>query len=185
MRQTPKAAGGSKKSPAFARLTVDLICVTKNRRNRAIEWLKTHFTKVCETMDCAMLACDGEADHVHLLVAYPPKCRVRFGSVCPRHPWLKGLRGINNRGCIECQRERKRARRAKIGPKPRPLTPRQIARAAGELHYVSNKPCCHNHRAARLVSNGRCLVCVREAVSRHYHRRAVAIETLKQLGLSL
>jgi putative transposase len=65
---------------SVSRLTVHLVCVTKYRRkvldDRAIEWLKGHFTKVCGTMDCAMLACDGEADHVHLLVEYPPKLSI-------------------------------------------------------------------------------------------------------------
>ena len=27
-------------------------------------------------MDCRLLACDGEADHLHLLVEYPPKIPV-------------------------------------------------------------------------------------------------------------
>ena len=27
-------------------------------------------------MECRLLACDGEADHVHLLVEYPPKLAV-------------------------------------------------------------------------------------------------------------
>ena len=29
-----------------------------------------------EAMDCVLLACDGEADHFHLLVEYPPKLSV-------------------------------------------------------------------------------------------------------------
>ena len=39
----------------------------------ALDWLKAHFAKLCEQVSCTMLACDGEADHVHLLVEYPPK----------------------------------------------------------------------------------------------------------------
>ena len=27
-------------------------------------------------MDCVLVACDGEADHIHLLVEYPPKYSV-------------------------------------------------------------------------------------------------------------
>lgn len=66
---------------SVSRLTVHLVCVTKYRRKvfdpQAIGWLKAHFTKVCNTMDCCiMLACDGESDHVHLLVEYPPKVSV-------------------------------------------------------------------------------------------------------------
>jgi hypothetical protein len=54
-----------------------LVCVTKYRRKLfdadAIDWLKAHFSKVCGQMSCNLLACDGEADHVHMLVEYPPK----------------------------------------------------------------------------------------------------------------
>jgi len=32
--------------------------------------------KVCETVDCRLIASDGEADHVHMLVEYPPKVSV-------------------------------------------------------------------------------------------------------------
>lgn len=39
----------------------------------ALEWLQGHFAKVCVTMGAELLACDGESDHVHLLVEYPPK----------------------------------------------------------------------------------------------------------------
>lgn len=109
----------------------------------------------------------------------------RIGRICPKHPELQGLRGIRNRGCIECQRERTRAQRAKIGPKPRKLTPRQLAAAAGEPHYIARKPCRHGHHGPRLVSSGSCLQCKLAANRRLYHRRALAAETLKELGLPL
>ena len=32
--------------------------------------------RVFAKLDCRLLACDGEADHVHLLVEYPPKIPV-------------------------------------------------------------------------------------------------------------
>ena len=61
-------------------LTVHLVCVTKYRRrifdDAALNWLAGHFRKVCETMDCRLIASDGEADHVHMLVEYPPKVSV-------------------------------------------------------------------------------------------------------------
>jgi putative transposase len=65
---------------SVSRLTVHLVCVTKYRRgvfdDAALDWLRGHFDKVCRTMDCTLLACDGEADHVHALVDYPPKLSV-------------------------------------------------------------------------------------------------------------
>jgi putative transposase len=57
-----------------------LVCVTKYRRRifdgAALNWLAGHFREVCETMDCRLIASDGEADHVHMLVEYPPEVSV-------------------------------------------------------------------------------------------------------------
>ena len=65
---------------SVSRLTVHLVCVTKYRRKifdaPALEWLQGHFGKVCTKMDCEMLACDGEADHLHTIVEYPPKLSI-------------------------------------------------------------------------------------------------------------
>ena len=35
-----------------------------------------HFTKECLDMDAILIAVDGESDHIHLLVEYPPKISV-------------------------------------------------------------------------------------------------------------
>lgn len=65
---------------SVSRLTVHLVCVTKYRRkvldSEALEWLHGHFTKVCDRMGCELLACDGEADHLHAIIEYPPKIPV-------------------------------------------------------------------------------------------------------------
>jgi putative transposase len=57
-----------------------LVCVTKYRRkvfdSKALEYLESHAVQAFAKMDCRLLACDGEADHVHLLVEYPPKLSV-------------------------------------------------------------------------------------------------------------
>ena len=62
---------------SVSRLVMHLVCVTKYRRKvfdaQALGWLQLHFAKVCKTMQANLLACDGEADHVHLLIEYPPK----------------------------------------------------------------------------------------------------------------
>lgn len=66
-----------KERHSVSRLMVHLVCVTKYRRKvfdaAALEWLQLHFAKVCNTMQAELLACDGESDHVHLLIEYPPK----------------------------------------------------------------------------------------------------------------
>lgn len=57
-----------------------MVCVTKYRRkvfdSKALEYLESHAVQAFAKMDCRLLACDGEADHVHLLVEYPPKLSV-------------------------------------------------------------------------------------------------------------
>ena len=51
--------------------------MTKYRRRvldaRALDWLANHALYVFDKMRCRLLACDGEADHLHMLVEYPPK----------------------------------------------------------------------------------------------------------------
>lgn len=58
-------------------LHVHLVFVTKYRRRvldeAATDVLRTIFASVCEDFGAELRACDGEDDHVHLLVEYPPK----------------------------------------------------------------------------------------------------------------
>jgi transposase len=63
-----------------------LVCVTKYRRrifdSAALNWLAGHFRKVCETVDCRLIASDGEADHVQhaglprerIVIPAPERC---------------------------------------------------------------------------------------------------------------
>ena len=61
----------------ISKLVVHLVCVTKYRRRvldaRALDWLANHALHVFDKMRCRLLACNGEADHLHMLVEYPPK----------------------------------------------------------------------------------------------------------------
>ena len=58
-------------------LHVHLVFVTKYRRDvlsdPAIRDLRRIFAKVCRDFEAELIECDGENDHVHLLVHYPPK----------------------------------------------------------------------------------------------------------------
>ena len=69
-----------KERHSVSKLVCHLVFVTKYRRKlfdaAAVGWLQEHFGKVCRQLDCELLACDGEADHIHLLVEYPPKTSV-------------------------------------------------------------------------------------------------------------
>jgi putative transposase len=61
-------------------LNVHLVFVTKYRRkvisDRVREHLKTSCIRVCAKMGAELRQFDGEEDHVHLLVSYPPKLAV-------------------------------------------------------------------------------------------------------------
>jgi putative transposase len=59
---------------------VHLVFVTKYRRKvfdcDAIDRLRGMFAKVCTDFESSLVEMDGESDHVHLLVEYPPKVSV-------------------------------------------------------------------------------------------------------------
>lgn len=59
---------------------VHLVFVTKYRRcildGEAIEHLRHIFSKVCTDFEAELVQMDGESNHVHLLVNYPPKVSV-------------------------------------------------------------------------------------------------------------
>jgi len=59
---------------------VHLVFVTKYRRKifdqDAIEKLRGYFSSVCADFDVELVEMDGERDHVHLLINYPPKLSI-------------------------------------------------------------------------------------------------------------
>lgn len=74
-------------------LHVHLVFVTKYRRGvldaDAIERLRAIFAKVCANFEARLIEMDGEDDHVHLLVEYPPK--VAISSL------VNSLKGVSSR----------------------------------------------------------------------------------------
>lgn len=59
---------------------VHLIFVTKYRKSvlngRALDILRESFTNICRKFEADLIEFNGEEDHVHLLVNYPPKVAV-------------------------------------------------------------------------------------------------------------
>ena len=59
---------------------IHLVFVTKYRRDvftpKMIDVLKKYFAKICKNMEAQLVECNGEDDHVHLLVNYPPKLAI-------------------------------------------------------------------------------------------------------------
>lgn len=75
------------------KMHVHLVFVTKYRRKvfdgDAIDRMRRMFGKVCEDMEASLIEMDGEDNHVHLLVEYPPKLAV---SVL-----VNSLKGVSSR----------------------------------------------------------------------------------------
>ncbi|WP_065823365.1 IS200/IS605 family transposase [Photorhabdus australis] len=73
-------SGFLRKRHSVSKLVVHLIFTTKYRRKlldgRMIEQLREAFLSAAGKLECEIIEMDGEADHVHLLVAYPPKLAV-------------------------------------------------------------------------------------------------------------
>ena len=72
---------------------VHLVFVSKYRRHvfdsDAIKRLRSIFTTVCADFDAKLIEMDGEDDHVHLLVEYPPKVSVSA--------LVNSLKGVSSR----------------------------------------------------------------------------------------
>lgn len=72
--------GYLRKRHSVTRLVVHLIFTTKYRRKLfdgyMIGQLREAFESACEKLECDLVEMDGEGDHVHLLVSYPPKLAV-------------------------------------------------------------------------------------------------------------
>ena len=63
-----------------SRLLIHLVCVTKYRRPvlsvRGLKTIERSFETVAQKMNFEVLEFNGEADHVHALLEYPPKLSV-------------------------------------------------------------------------------------------------------------
>lgn len=75
------------------KMHVHLVFVAKYRRSvfdgAAIEALRAIFTDVCRDFQAALVEMDGEVDHVHLLIEYPPKV--------PVSSLVNSLKGVSSR----------------------------------------------------------------------------------------
>lgn len=65
---------------SVTKLVVHLVFTTKYRRKLLngdmIEQLRKAFLSACEKLECELIEMDGEEDHVHLLITYPPKLSI-------------------------------------------------------------------------------------------------------------
>jgi putative transposase len=69
-----------RKRHSVSKLVIHLVFTTKYRRKLfngdMIKQLRDSFLSACEKLECELIEMDGECDHVHLLIAYPPKLAV-------------------------------------------------------------------------------------------------------------
>ena len=82
-------------------LHVHLVFVTKYRRDvlseLSITDLRNIFKKVCTDFEATLVECNGEDDHVHLLITYPPK--VQLSKL------VNSLKGVSSRKLRELRPE--------------------------------------------------------------------------------
>jgi len=75
------------------KMHVHLVFVTKYRRDvftkEVLDDMRGMFAKVCGNFDAELIEFDGEDDHVHLLVNYPPKVAVSA--------MVNSLKGVSSR----------------------------------------------------------------------------------------
>ena len=84
-------------------LHVHLVFVTKYRKNifneEHLKTLRTIFEKICKDFDAELKEFNGESDHVHLLVEYPPKVTIS--------KLVNSLKGVSSRKLKELHPELK------------------------------------------------------------------------------
>ena len=72
--------GYLRKRHSVSKLVVHLVFTTKYRRKLftgiMIEQLRAAFESACVKLECELIEMDGEQDHVHLLISYPPKLSI-------------------------------------------------------------------------------------------------------------
>src|SRR5690349_14093911 len=74
-------------------LHVHLVFVTKYRRSvfdkAALQEMRNIFTSVCDDFSACLVEFDGEDEHVHLLIEYPPKVAIST--------LVNSLKGVSSR----------------------------------------------------------------------------------------
>ena len=72
---------------------VHLVFVTKYRRSvlhqEHISSLKNIFSNICNDFESELVECNGEEDHIHLLINYPPKVSIA--------KLVNSLKGVSSR----------------------------------------------------------------------------------------
>ena len=74
-------------------LKILLVCVTKYRRQvfnkESLDLVEKSFKEVAEKMNLNILEFNGESDHIHVLIEYPPKLSISV--------MVNSLKGVSSR----------------------------------------------------------------------------------------
>ena len=74
-------------------LKIHLVCVTKYKRkvftSKSLALIEKSFREVAEKMNFQVLEFNGESDHVHALIEYPPKLSISV--------MVNSLKGVSSR----------------------------------------------------------------------------------------
>ena len=99
----------TKRRHSVSKLVVHLVFTTKYRvkllDNKRLDDIETGMRRACESLECEILEFNGESDHVHVLVQYPPKLSIsvmvnNLKSVSSRYArWLNSdMRTLSTQG---------------------------------------------------------------------------------------
>jgi putative transposase len=82
-----------KERHSISSLKLHLVCITKYRRAvftvESLDLIEKSFNEVAKKMDFQVLEFNGEADHIHALIEYPPKLSIS--------QMVNSLKGVSSR----------------------------------------------------------------------------------------
>ncbi|QSJ14416.1 IS200/IS605 family transposase [Nostoc sp. UHCC 0702] len=86
-------SGLRKQRHSVSDLKIHLVCVTKYKRKiftaESLELIHKSFVEVSKKMDFNVLEFNGESDHIHVLLEYPPKLSIS--------QMVNSLKGVSSR----------------------------------------------------------------------------------------
>jgi len=75
-------------------LYIHLVFVVKKRKSlisdEMLQFLRETFDEVCNDLECTLISCNSDKDHIHAFVAFPPKIAISL--------LVNRMKGISSRG---------------------------------------------------------------------------------------
>jgi len=84
----------SRSASTVHQLYIDLVFVVKKRKSpisdEMLQFLRETFDQVCNDLECTLISCNSDKDHIHVFVAFPPKIAISL--------FVNRMKGISSRG---------------------------------------------------------------------------------------